>query len=145
MLGGGFRSVIVGNHARELEHLRGRENVYFATGSDAAGILEGMRYHRFGGMSPPLPSKSSVTIQTGLEPYGDACQACGSPHSTPHGSPYIRPRDISEDDGLLALGADPNASKARVKQLVDILATQQQQQQQQQQGSQEPRAAPSAP
>lgn len=47
MLTGSRRAVVVGNHSPELEELRNRKNVYFAEGSYAAGILEGLRYYAF--------------------------------------------------------------------------------------------------
>ena len=47
MLGGGLRSVVVGNHAEELSHLRGAHNIFFAEGSDAAGVLQGLEHYRF--------------------------------------------------------------------------------------------------
>lgn len=36
--------VVVGNYSPELEHLKGREHIYFAQGRFARGVLEGVRY-----------------------------------------------------------------------------------------------------
>ncbi len=47
MLRGNTLGVVVGNHDGELEHLRGHERVYFAAGSHARGILEGIDHYRF--------------------------------------------------------------------------------------------------
>lgn len=47
MLLGDTLGVVVANHSPELEELRGREQIYFANASHAAGILEGMRHYRF--------------------------------------------------------------------------------------------------
>jgi hypothetical protein len=47
MLRGPFRGIVVGNHAPELEGLRGRRGVYFAEGALARGVLEGLRHWRF--------------------------------------------------------------------------------------------------
>jgi len=49
MLGGGLRSVVVGNHAPELEELRGQAQVYFAEAAYAGGILEGIHHYHFAG------------------------------------------------------------------------------------------------
>ena len=43
----GAKGVVVGNHARELEALRGTPNIYFAQADHADGILEGMRHFGF--------------------------------------------------------------------------------------------------
>ncbi|MBA2668569.1 MAG: HAD-IIB family hydrolase [Trueperaceae bacterium] len=43
MLRGPFRGIVVGNHAPELESLRGRRGVHFAEGAFALGVLEGLR------------------------------------------------------------------------------------------------------
>lgn len=43
MLTGPFRAIVVGNHAPELEQLRGRRGVYVAEGHHAAGVREGLR------------------------------------------------------------------------------------------------------
>lgn len=48
MLVGDTMAVIVGNHSPELEPLRGLEQVYFAQGHYAAGILEGLSHYDFG-------------------------------------------------------------------------------------------------
>lgn len=47
MLRGEPLAVVVGNHASELEHLKGARNVYFAEAPGAAGILEGIAHYRF--------------------------------------------------------------------------------------------------
>ncbi len=47
MLLGRTLGVVVGNHSSELNRLRNRPRVYFATASHAAGILEGIRYYNF--------------------------------------------------------------------------------------------------
>jgi len=51
MLKGRTLGVVVGNHNPELDHLRDRENVYFARRENAGGILEGIEHFRF--MNPP--------------------------------------------------------------------------------------------
>lgn len=40
-------AVVVGNHAPEIEQLRGNRRVYFAESNYAAGIIEGIRYYQF--------------------------------------------------------------------------------------------------
>lgn len=55
MLVGDTQAVVVGNHSPELEPLRGLEQVYFAQGHYAAGILEGLTHYGFG---PPLNKTS---------------------------------------------------------------------------------------
>ncbi len=47
MLTGDTRAIVVGNHSDELGKLRGRPNVYFATGEYAHGIVEGIEHYRF--------------------------------------------------------------------------------------------------
>lgn len=47
MLTSGARAVVVGNHSHELRPLRGQAGVYFARAEHAAGVLEGIRHHRF--------------------------------------------------------------------------------------------------
>ncbi len=47
MLLGGTLGVVVGNYAPELEKLRGRPRIYFAEGTHARGIIEGMKYYNF--------------------------------------------------------------------------------------------------
>ncbi|MFA6542013.1 MAG: HAD-IIB family hydrolase, partial [Bacteroidota bacterium] len=49
MLTGETLGIVVGNHSPELEKLRGRRRIYFADGSYAGGILEGIRAYRFAG------------------------------------------------------------------------------------------------
>jgi len=48
MLVGDTLGVVVGNHSVELEPLRGLEQIYFAQGHYAAGILEGLTHYGFG-------------------------------------------------------------------------------------------------
>lgn len=48
MLIGDTLGVVVGNHSEELENLRGLDQVYFAEGHYAAGILEGIQHYQFG-------------------------------------------------------------------------------------------------
>jgi len=48
MLVGDTLGVVVGNHSEELETLRGMDQVYFAEGHYAAGILEGIHHYQFG-------------------------------------------------------------------------------------------------
>ena len=52
MLVGDTRAVVVGNHKPELEELRGREGVYFATAPYAGGILEGIAHYAFATEGP---------------------------------------------------------------------------------------------
>jgi sucrose-phosphate synthase len=47
MLLGRTLGVVVGNYSPELERLRGRPRVYFAKGSHARGIIEGIHYYHF--------------------------------------------------------------------------------------------------
>jgi sucrose-phosphate synthase len=47
MLLGRTLGVVVGNYSRELERLRKRPRVYFATAPHARGILEGIQYYQF--------------------------------------------------------------------------------------------------
>jgi sucrose-phosphate synthase len=42
-----YKGIVVGNYARDLEDLRGHANVYFASASYAAGVLEGLRHYGF--------------------------------------------------------------------------------------------------
>jgi sucrose-phosphate synthase len=46
MLTGPFRGIVVGNHAPEVAHLRGRRTVHMAAGHHAAGVREGLRAWR---------------------------------------------------------------------------------------------------
>lgn len=48
MLIGDTLAVVVGNHSPELEPLRGLEQIYFARGHYAAGIIEGLAHYGFG-------------------------------------------------------------------------------------------------
>ena len=43
MLTGPFRGIVVGNHAPELDALRGRRGVHVSEGTYAAGVREGLR------------------------------------------------------------------------------------------------------
>lgn len=54
MLTAGARGVVVGNHSPELRTLRGQEGVYFADGSFADGILEGLEHFGFVDTGDPL-------------------------------------------------------------------------------------------
>ncbi len=47
MLYGNTLGVVVGNHDPELDHLRGWPRIYFAQGSHAAGIIEGIAHYNF--------------------------------------------------------------------------------------------------
>jgi sucrose-phosphate synthase len=47
MLLGKTLGVVVGNYSKELEILRKRPRIYFATAPHAAGILEGIHYYQF--------------------------------------------------------------------------------------------------
>ncbi|HTJ54239.1 MAG TPA: HAD family hydrolase, partial [Nitrosospira sp.] len=48
MLIGDTLGVVVANHSRELEGLRGNEQIYFARAEYADGISEGMAHYAFG-------------------------------------------------------------------------------------------------
>lgn len=50
MFNGQTRGIVVGNHAPELEVLRGMRRVYFAQARAAAGILEGLKHHQLIGV-----------------------------------------------------------------------------------------------
>ncbi|MFN7989270.1 MAG: HAD-IIB family hydrolase [Thermoanaerobaculia bacterium] len=52
MLVGDTMAVVVGNHKPELEELRGRDRVYFASAPFAGGILEGIASYRFAAERP---------------------------------------------------------------------------------------------
>jgi sucrose-phosphate synthase len=47
MLTGSTLGVVVGNHDPELEVLRGRRQIYFATARHSWGILEGIEHYDF--------------------------------------------------------------------------------------------------
>ncbi|MDI6400853.1 HAD-IIB family hydrolase [Balneolaceae bacterium ANBcel3] len=47
MLYGQRLAVVVGNHAPEIEKLRGNRRVYFADSNYAAGIIEGIQHYKF--------------------------------------------------------------------------------------------------
>jgi len=49
MLLGDTLGVVVGNYSPELEYLRGAERIYFAQGSYAGGIVEGLLHYGFNG------------------------------------------------------------------------------------------------
>ncbi|MFC1750203.1 HAD-IIB family hydrolase [Pseudomonadota bacterium] len=60
MLSGETLGIVVNNHSPELNKLRGRERIYFADNTYAAGILEGMDYYDFfGSMCPPPNSENN--------------------------------------------------------------------------------------
>lgn len=47
MLIGDTRAIVVGNYSQELDKLRQREHIYFASQHYAAGILEGLAHYGF--------------------------------------------------------------------------------------------------
>lgn len=53
MLVGDTLAVVVGNHSPELEPLRGLEQIYFAAGHYAGGIMEGLTHYGFAERQPP--------------------------------------------------------------------------------------------
>ncbi len=57
MLVGDTLGVVVGNHSPELEPLRGLEQIYFARGHCASGILEGLDHYGFDGEKTAEKSK----------------------------------------------------------------------------------------
>lgn len=57
MMIGDTLGVIVGNYSHELKSLRGQHQVYFATASNALGILEGITHYRFGNQSFIRPER----------------------------------------------------------------------------------------
>jgi sucrose-phosphate synthase len=61
MLVGDTLAVVVGNHSPELEALRGLEQVYFAEGHYAAGIIEGLEHYDFAGASKLVQEKDPVS------------------------------------------------------------------------------------
>ncbi|HSH73565.1 MAG TPA: HAD-IIB family hydrolase [Methylophilaceae bacterium] len=68
MLVGDTLGVVVGNHSHELEKLRDQEQVYFAEGHYAAGIIEGLAYYRFGNLKrfgkPKVSGKAKGITKT---------------------------------------------------------------------------------
>lgn len=56
MLVGDTLGVVVGNHSAELDSLRGREQIYFASAEHARGILEGLEHY---GFAAPATATSS--------------------------------------------------------------------------------------
>lgn len=54
MFTGATRGVVVGNHAPEMEILRGRRRIYFSPLPSAAGVLDGIRSSGF--LNPSIPS-----------------------------------------------------------------------------------------
>ena len=58
MLSGETLGVVVGNHEPELEPLRGREGIYFASGEYARGIIEGIEHYDFLG-DPTIPEEET--------------------------------------------------------------------------------------
>ncbi len=47
MLSGNTLGVVVGNYSPELERLRGKPRIHFATGRNAWGVIEGLRHYDF--------------------------------------------------------------------------------------------------
>ena len=47
MLEGETLGVVVANYSRELENLKGREDIYFASSSHAHGVIEGIDHYQF--------------------------------------------------------------------------------------------------
>ena len=47
LLRGNTLGVVVGNYSPEIERLRGKPRIHFATAEHAAGILEGVKYYNF--------------------------------------------------------------------------------------------------
>ena len=47
MISNTSKAIVVGNHSKELEHLRDNRKVYFADKESSAGILEGLSHYRF--------------------------------------------------------------------------------------------------
>jgi sucrose-phosphate synthase len=64
MLSGNTLAVVVGNHDRELEKLRGNPLVYFANGHFARGIIEGIEHYDFFGQihTPQLEASQYVAV-----------------------------------------------------------------------------------
>ncbi len=58
MLIGDTRAIVVGNYSQELEKLRQREHIYFASNHYAAGILEGLAHYGFNQQQPNLTQQS---------------------------------------------------------------------------------------
>lgn len=59
MLIGDTLGVVVGNHSPELESLKGLEQIYFAQGPSARGILEGIAHYGFADSEQPTGSRNS--------------------------------------------------------------------------------------
>lgn len=59
MLIGETRAIVVGNHSPELEVLKNREQIYFASQHYAAGILEGLKHYGFAD-EKPVKSENKV-------------------------------------------------------------------------------------
>ncbi|MHB9101929.1 MAG: HAD-IIB family hydrolase [Sulfuricella sp.] len=59
MLVGDTLGVVVGNHSPELEPLRGLDQIYFARGHCASGILEGLDHYGFDGENQTKKSKGA--------------------------------------------------------------------------------------
>ncbi|THB74854.1 MAG: HAD-IIB family hydrolase [Desulfobulbaceae bacterium] len=47
MISGHARGLVVGNHSSELNHLRGKRNIYFSSQGYAGGIIDGLRHYGF--------------------------------------------------------------------------------------------------
>jgi sucrose-phosphate synthase len=58
MLTAGARGVVVGNYSPELEKLRGKADVFFAEGTNARGILEGIEHFGFTDVIEPADGVS---------------------------------------------------------------------------------------
>lgn len=68
MLRGGTLGVVVGNHAPELNSLRGRPRILFTEGHHAWGLLEGIRYYDFfGNIRIPNDHLAGAPLETGNE------------------------------------------------------------------------------
>jgi sucrose-phosphate synthase len=60
MLTGNTLGIVVGNHDRELEHLRGDPRIYFSDGHYAWGIIEGIEHYDFFGAIRTLEAEGGV-------------------------------------------------------------------------------------
>ncbi len=47
MIANTSKAIVVGNHSKELEHLRENRKVYFAAKESSAGMLEGLNHYGF--------------------------------------------------------------------------------------------------
>ena len=74
MLSGDTLGVVVGNHTDELEGLRGQPRIYFAEGTHAWGVIEGLDHYDFlGEVQVPEPEHGDVVTDgsPGLVKEGD--------------------------------------------------------------------------